>query len=370
MGAGSPGSMIGWPYSAGFIAAAQFALVISVGAIVSYTDLRFGKIRNSHVFFLASAGAALTLCQSYSQGMLMWWVSSAFMSVCVPALLWRRGLIPAGDSKLLMAMGLAVPSWWYPSFAPLVFQFSVVFFLAFLLLAVPVVWTALFKRGSVHPVEGAQTVIDRFGRDAYSTPLSKAIRRWTGDGGLVSEILLPAWIFIVGWVGWVETGRFGLDIGYFLALGVAITFISFFLQEFCVRLKMPVFLSVPSLLIVGAAGLWFGVSAWILVLTASGAAVLVFSTGFLRERVSASTIDMKRAQDVSPGSVIDGVGPEGISEDSAARISGEGVPVGVFQEVRFAHALFLALLIIGLVKVIEYDGQVVGWISEMVGRWL
>ena len=83
---------------------------------------------------------------------------------------------------------------------------------------------------------------------------------------------------------------------------------------------------------------------------------LVFSTGFLRERVISSTIDVKSARDVGPGLVIDGVGPEGISEDSAARIKEEGIPVKVFQEVRFAHALFLALLIVGLAKLMEDYG--------------
>ena len=130
-----------------WVAAVQFVLIICVGVVVSYTDLKFGKIRNSHVVFLASAGAVLTLYQSYSQEMLMWWASSAVMSVAIPVILWWRGLIPAGDSKLLMAMGLAVPTWWYPSFAPLAFQFSVVFFLAFLLLAFPVVCAALFIGG-------------------------------------------------------------------------------------------------------------------------------------------------------------------------------------------------------------------------------
>jgi len=361
--------MIDWIYKGGLIAAFQFALFMSIGVITSYTDLKFGKIRNHHVFFLASVGAALTLYQSFSQDMVMWWCSSAFMSISIPLLLWWRSLIPAGDAKLLMAMGLAVPSWWYPSFAPRIFPFSVVLVIAFLMLAAPVVWSALFRDAQGISPKGVPIAVDRFGRRVYAEHLLKSIRRWIGDGGMVSAILLPALGFIFAWMIWVDAGRLGLDAGYFLALGVAITFISFFLQEFCVRLKLPLFVSIPSLIIFGVVDVWFGVSLMVLVFTAAGAFTLVVLTGFARERVGLATMDVIGAQDVSPGSVIEGVGPEGISEGSAQDIRVSGKPVAVFQEVRFAHALFLALLISGGVRIIESYGLIEPIFSVMVSVW-
>jgi len=107
----------------------------------------------------------------------------------------------------------------------------------------------------------------------------------------------------------------------------------------------------------------------VLVFTAAGAFTLVVLTGFARERVGLATMDVIGAQDVSPGSVIEGVGPEGISEGSAQDIRVSGKPVAVFQEVRFAHALFLALLISGGVRIIESYGLIEPIFSVMVSVW-
>ena len=55
----------------GWLSISQFILVISVAISTSYTDLKKGVIRNSHVGLLTVLGGAAAFYRSYADGMLI-----------------------------------------------------------------------------------------------------------------------------------------------------------------------------------------------------------------------------------------------------------------------------------------------------------
>ncbi len=82
----------------------SFGAMIALGVGASYSDLRYGKIRNSHIVASILIGVGLLLIQ-FSWLKVIDALSAAFIGF----LLWYVGLWSAGDGKLFTAFSLLMP---------------------------------------------------------------------------------------------------------------------------------------------------------------------------------------------------------------------------------------------------------------------
>ncbi len=88
--------------------------ILILGILTSYTDIRYGKIRNIHIALALVYSVfvyvflILTL-DSYRVAYLGEWISTAFLSLFIGYIIWHVGLWTAGDAKLFFAYSLLVP---------------------------------------------------------------------------------------------------------------------------------------------------------------------------------------------------------------------------------------------------------------------
>lgn len=291
-------------FSSWFLPAIQLSAVLVIGCMASFTDLRSGVIRNVHVAILALVGGSIAFVEALGSGLFDWWLAGALMSLALPLILWLRSMVSAGDAKLLMAMGIALPSWGYPSLAPSLFPFSIVLLAAFLIL---VAQLALKSRSS----------------GAVHHPLSA--HGWSAgffDRALLSSVIVPSWLFLLAWRSWISWSDRGSG-EVFMGVAVALMVLPFALQGFFANLRLPLWGSISLMGIVAGLCVHAGSSVGSLAVVAISAVLIVLVAGLARRRLLAMC-------------AIDDNCEEGHGGD-----------------IRFAHALLLAVILVGVVRLAE-----------------
>lgn len=229
--------------------------IILAGIFTSWTDFRQGKIKNRHLAIFACIGLILNILSFADSGMVQSFFLDISLTIFFAVLLWWRGFIPAGDSKLLMAYAIAIPAWWYPDFAPNVFPFSLIMAIAFIGLAIPVIIAAI-KPSSI-PKDLAT---------AYRAIRSRSI---------VDSILLPTWLFLVGWRLWIVYAQPNLQFIVGVLAAFALIIFSFMFQKWFLSWGLKPWLK--TILTCFLAGIFVYLEGRpILLLAASIAAGLVF----------------------------------------------------------------------------------------------
>ena len=343
--------MIGW------FQFLQLVLVLVAGGLTSWTDLKSGRIRNSHTASIACVGWIINGFFSFSHGLFIWWAAGISLSVLFSFLLWWKGLIPGGDAKLLMAMALAIPLWWYPSLAPGLFPFSVVVFVAFAILAVPVL------------ISSARGVSEkRKGRGIGERVLS--IKNFSE---LIPVAIIPSWVFVSVWFGWVKFAPVFASQVALIAVAVGFMCASFGAAEVAGLWRPPLWMGIIALVTLGSISLALGAHPLVLVLASAGAGLLLVCTDVARYLVESSTSQEIPSSDISVGAVVVGsADSEGLSRYDLDQMKRSGDSIRVWQEVRFAHVVFCAVLLVGVVHAVEvFVPSILGVeiaVAALVGR--
>ena len=97
-----------------FLASSWLSLlvILAIGAITSYEDIKFGKIRNKYILFGFITGVFTNLLYVYFGGGLLYLkatIINAFFALFVGFFLWHIQLWTAGDGKLFFVFSLLVP---------------------------------------------------------------------------------------------------------------------------------------------------------------------------------------------------------------------------------------------------------------------
>lgn len=117
-----------------------YPVIIVLGILTSYTDIRFGIIRNKHLLFFIIIGLAtysylfIIHHHSFSDGYR--WILNLFLGMGIALLLYFTNVWSAGDAKLFAVFCLLMPTQKYSDIFP--FASIVLFFNTFILGAVVV----------------------------------------------------------------------------------------------------------------------------------------------------------------------------------------------------------------------------------------
>lgn len=311
----------------------QVVVVLLFGALTSWTDSRYGKIDNAHVLFLGMGGVLLSFVEAFMHQRVLWWGAAILLSVVIPVGMWLKNWIPAGDAKLLIAFSSALPSWWYPKFAPGLYPFSLVLVISLGLLAVPVVCKAVINGGLGKTRTNAFLLRSCAASVFVSVMILFVVMVWQSHSGSN----LSVW---------------GIGSGVILVSGAwALSYVN---ME-----KIPVWLILGGTCAAGIAFLRIGGSPLWLAAALPSAVLFALVNGWLLPRVVEVSTHKVHAGDLQGGEVVNGIDyPEGVSFQMIEELKLKAPVVWILEEVRLAHMVFAVTMAVGAV-------HGVGWLLRI-----